>query len=416
MRTISQKIIAKIFNNRLGRWYFDVPTGKKIYLITRGSAHYYTGDIAKNGLPIICTTQSVGGRNTFINWLETWKPIHLCWLFIKMGWKIPKYFIGANTAATSPGTMADDSAIGTLTWSDPDNAKASDNVYATATNPGPGAGQLTTHYLKATNFGFAIPTGNTISGILVEVEGKANSASSFMVDNRISIVKADGTIGTTNKKRGSPTWSNIESYISYGGSSDLWGETWDDTKINDIDFGVAFAVDVKYFVSGCLDQNSLISTPNGLLKIKDLKIGDSVLSYNKNTKKVEQSVILNVWSTPISKVNNRYFYIYVNGKIVKATENHEFYANGSYIRADELKIGDILLDETGKECPIEKIEIVENTTDLVWDITVKDNYNFFANDILVHNNTAGIAYVDHIRITVYYTAAAAPNSNFLSLF
>ena len=28
--------------------------------------------------------------------LLNWKPIHLCWWFRKHGWKIPKYFIGAD--------------------------------------------------------------------------------------------------------------------------------------------------------------------------------------------------------------------------------------------------------------------------------------------------------------------------------
>ena len=28
--------------------------------------------------------------------LLKWKPIHLCWLFNRMGWRIPKYFVGTN--------------------------------------------------------------------------------------------------------------------------------------------------------------------------------------------------------------------------------------------------------------------------------------------------------------------------------
>ena len=31
----------------------------------------------------------------FQDWFRNWKPIHLCWWFIKYGWKIPKYLIGA---------------------------------------------------------------------------------------------------------------------------------------------------------------------------------------------------------------------------------------------------------------------------------------------------------------------------------
>jgi len=135
----------------------------------------------------------------------------------------------------SPQTMADDATVGTVAWSNPDNAKVSDNVYATATNIGP----VTSHYLKATNFGFSIPVGATINGILAEFERKTNSTPS--VDSAIKIVKSDGTIGTTNKSTGAG-WSTTEAYVSFGGESDLWGETWTYTDINDTDFGVVLSL------------------------------------------------------------------------------------------------------------------------------------------------------------------------------
>jgi len=38
------------------------------------------------------------GYKDFNDWLNNWKPIHLCWLFIKFDKPIPKYFIGTATA------------------------------------------------------------------------------------------------------------------------------------------------------------------------------------------------------------------------------------------------------------------------------------------------------------------------------
>ena len=112
MNNLIEKLIIKLFNNSLGRQFLGVPKGKKIYRITKSSTHFYTGELAENGQPLISSGAiSPGGRIPFIYWLETWKPIHLCWLFIRMGWKIPKYFIGTDTGATSPGTMADDATI-----------------------------------------------------------------------------------------------------------------------------------------------------------------------------------------------------------------------------------------------------------------------------------------------------------------
>lgn len=145
---------------------------------------------------------------------------------------------GADSGALSPGTMADDATVGTVAWTNPNNAKVSDNVYATRT-----VNFTTSHYLKATNLGFTIPAGSTIDGILVEVEKKllSSAGNRSVQDSSAKIVKADGTFGTTNKAIVG-NWSTTESYVSYGSSSDLWGETWSSTEINDVDFGFGLSV------------------------------------------------------------------------------------------------------------------------------------------------------------------------------
>ncbi len=42
----------------------------------------------------------------FNKFLLEWKPIHLCWWFIKHGYPIPKYFIGAASAPTVTDSAA----------------------------------------------------------------------------------------------------------------------------------------------------------------------------------------------------------------------------------------------------------------------------------------------------------------------
>lgn len=77
--------------------------------------------------------------------------------------------ISRSTEPASPrtaGTLADDSAVGTITWTTPENADDSDDTYATAAVG-------TSHYLKATNYGFNIPTSATITGVRVSVERSA---------------------------------------------------------------------------------------------------------------------------------------------------------------------------------------------------------------------------------------------------
>jgi len=50
-------------------------------------------------MPIFYTSQYPPVQSFFrrlSKWCYDWKPIHLCWYFNKMGFKIPKYLIGAD--------------------------------------------------------------------------------------------------------------------------------------------------------------------------------------------------------------------------------------------------------------------------------------------------------------------------------
>jgi len=148
----------------------------------------------------------------------------------------------ATQGPLSVATGANDTAVGTLAWTSTGSIFTSNNVRATIlTFSGT---FLTTNYLKGTNCGFSIPTGATINGITVEFE--LGVVLSFSISNfsRVSIVKADGTVGTTNRSTGAAI-STTESYISFGGASDLWGETWTAENINDADFGAVLSVELR---------------------------------------------------------------------------------------------------------------------------------------------------------------------------
>lgn len=122
------------------------------------------------------------------------------------------------------------------TWVNPGNVSASDNIYSTFGNLTAGIGSYT-DYLVATNFGFSIPSGVTINGIVVEVE---RSDPNFRTaDYRVRIVKG-GTISAAERASGS-SYPSSDSYQSYGNAGDLWGESWTQADINATDFGVAIA-------------------------------------------------------------------------------------------------------------------------------------------------------------------------------
>ncbi|MDO8743221.1 MAG: hypothetical protein Q7J30_01510 [Candidatus Azambacteria bacterium] len=143
--------------------------------------------------------------------------------------------VSAASVTKSPGTMADDATKGTVAWTNPNNAKASDNAYATVT-----LNAQTSHYLKATNFGFSIPTGSIIDGIVVESEVRANvGTGQYGILDYIRIVKG-GTIGSVNK---TSEVYDYDSYESTGSSVDQWGETWTAEDINGSGFGMAISND-----------------------------------------------------------------------------------------------------------------------------------------------------------------------------
>jgi len=138
----------------------------------------------------------------------------------------------ADTGATSPGTMANDSSTGTTEWTTVDNAKASDDSYAHVAFPSDGNTQL----LKATNFGFSIPSGATIDGIVVEIEEK--SPSKWTVDEILVKLVVGGSIVGDNKTFGYNDFPAVEAYFSHGGSTDKWGLTPTYSEINASDFGM----------------------------------------------------------------------------------------------------------------------------------------------------------------------------------
>ncbi len=150
-----------------------------------------------------------------------------------------------STGAKSPRTMTTVNPGGAISWIDYDYAKASDNYYASATSNS--ATTPFTSSLRASNFGFSIPTGATINGILVEIERSSSNIEAFLytLDHDVKIVDDSGNPGSTDYANFQFYWPVLDAYTSYGGSTDLWGNNaWTPAKINDPDFGVIISANL----------------------------------------------------------------------------------------------------------------------------------------------------------------------------
>lgn len=152
----------------------------------------------------------------------------------------------ASAGPNSPSTAENIDKSGGTAWGN------LTNLY-TANDSGANIGytEIPTDWLVGKGFGFSIPSGATIDGIVVEWRLKRNGIPTF--DNGIRIVKG-GVIGTTDRSSGSD-WPADWEYRTYGSSSDLWGETWTSSDINSADFGAALsAIDSVGFIAPGVDH------------------------------------------------------------------------------------------------------------------------------------------------------------------
>jgi hypothetical protein len=132
-----------------------------------------------------------------------------------------------------PGAVFNDVTFGTVAWTTPANAQTSDDMYAQVA---PGSGF--SNYLEATNFNMLVPAAAIIEGIEVKIERRSGVGS--IVDARVRIVKG-GVVGTADRSDPNP-WPTVDTVVTYGGPSDLWGDTWTPTDVNATGFGVALSV------------------------------------------------------------------------------------------------------------------------------------------------------------------------------
>lgn len=176
----------------------------------------------------------------FIAWfLSGWPPI---WLNPRIPLGIHKAYAASLTK--SAGTVANLGDTGTGcnntggNWGNPINSTTSNNAYATFGGNFFDSNEVSDE-LQSSNFGFALPSGVTVDGIVVEVE-KFTASGDNAVDFDVRLTKTAGVQTGTNKADTTTNWSQTDpnSYTTYGGANDPWGTTWTEAEIESTGFGV----------------------------------------------------------------------------------------------------------------------------------------------------------------------------------
>ena len=128
-------------------------------------------------------------------------------------------------------------------WVNPGNIVADDGTEAqitAATYDSPDVSQQ----LRGRNFGFTIPAGATITGIVVEIDRRSIIASSGK-DFRVQLCDPNGgspVLMGNNKADTVTVWPTTSAIATYGASNDLWGATITPAMVNDAFFSVALSV------------------------------------------------------------------------------------------------------------------------------------------------------------------------------
>jgi len=153
--------------------------------------------------------------------------------------------MASSQGPRSPGTIVN-TVLSGIAWSNPSNAAASDDAYASWSVVA--AGITVTDYLDATNFGFSIPPNAIIRGILVEVEGNGGGANAI---NDCRLLKSGSSVGSNLATGSLP---GADAYTSFGSATNLWGTNWTPADINSSGFGFRFQ-GLKPLIGSPANQN-----------------------------------------------------------------------------------------------------------------------------------------------------------------
>lgn len=132
-------------------------------------------------------------------------------------------------------------------------------------------------------------------------------------------------------------------------------------------------------LTGCFTGNTKILIKDFQEKnIEDVKVEDVILTRESES----SSQLIEIEVKKLSKKIS-YDYLIINKKL-EATRKHPMFANNKWITAENLKIGDYLLDKENHKIKITSIEKSKEKTE-VYNLIVEKPHTFFANGFYVHN-------------------------------
>ena len=153
--------------------------------------------------------------------------------------------------------------------------------------------------------------------------------------------------------------------------------------------------------SCCFIAGTRISTPNGVVLIEDVALGDVLTSFD-----VQRGVVgVSVVSMLIRRSRSGYYSLTTSdGTIIGVTNDHPMFdpVQGSWVAIDpvasaktyrevattDLIVGGHLLTESGKVVEVSSFEYIERQVP-VYTFSLDGHHTYYANGLLTHNNLDG---------------------------
>jgi intein/homing endonuclease len=138
----------------------------------------------------------------------------------------------------------------------------------------------------------------------------------------------------------------------------------------------------------CVSENTKVWTIDGYKKIKNIKHGEVIYSYDYENGQLISTKVKDCWESGFKETFN----VRTRYNSIDVTDDHQIliYNDGDfeYKTLKEIKIGeDNLVIPSLDNVSFEKIiDITSNEPEPVWDLEVEsEHHNFIANGSVVHN-------------------------------
>ena len=132
--------------------------------------------------------------------------------------------------------------------------------------------------------------------------------------------------------------------------------------------------------------DTIVQTSEGPKEISIMKVGDKIICFNKNLMAEERMII----SIEEIETDNVVEITTEDGVIISVVADQQLFVPKKWVRADQLSLGDILLQKDRSFIGISGIQHKHEVTKLRF-IVVEEHHNFLAskNGVLVHNGVVG---------------------------